>query len=85
MENEKKKLQTCIFSKNFQWLEQGRNEERRKKKKIWCRKRGLGYYPTVLQGLEVLYCEQGLYCSLKRKGLYCNLGCVVASDCIAIW
>ena len=62
------------------------------KKKIGAENVGwaIGYCPTVLQGLEVLYCEQGLYCSLKRKGnyiarlvLYCNRG-RLAKDCIAI-
>ena len=37
-------------------------------KKIWCRKCGLGYCPTVLQGLEVLYCENKI-CVLQR--LHC--------------
>ena len=46
------------------------------KKKIWCRKRGLGYCPTVLQGLEVLYCRLGLYCSRFGKG------CIVKPKCI---
>ena len=58
-------------------------------KKNWCRKCGLGYCPTVLQGLEVLYCEKKkkkLYCEIVLQGrlensgkLYCN-----TPECIAI-
>ena len=54
--NEKKKINLIIM----------KNE-----KQFWCRKCGLGYYPTVLQGLEVLYCENKNFC-IAKIALYCN-------------